>query len=101
MQETGADVLVLSDENYTGGVPAQDPDGPHYLTYYTDALDELGVDYDIYDVETRRTTRSPDPLGVLSHYDAVIWYTGDDYLTRLPEPVPAAPARARFARRGA
>jgi Arc/MetJ family transcription regulator len=25
---------------------------------------------------------SPDHLGVLSHYDAVIWYTGDDDLTR-------------------
>jgi len=39
-----ADLLILSAENYTAGVPAQDPDGPHYLTYYTDALDELGVD---------------------------------------------------------
>ena len=27
---------------------------------------------------------APDPLGVLGHYDAVIWYTGDDYLTRRP-----------------
>ena len=58
-RESGAKVLVLSAENYLGGVPAQDPDGPHYLTYYTDALDELGVDYDIYDVE-RRGNRSPD-----------------------------------------
>ena len=30
-------------------------------------------------------------LGVLSHYDAVIWYTGDDYLTRQP----GQPARNR------
>ena len=28
--------------------------------------------------------QAPDALGVLSHYDAVIWYTGDDYLTRRP-----------------
>ena len=76
-----------SDENYTGGVPAQDPDGPHYLTYYTDALDALDVDYEIYDVDARGN-RSPDALGVLSHFDAVIWYTGDDYLTRLPNQVP-------------
>jgi murein tripeptide amidase MpaA len=86
-QESGADVLVLSDENYTGGVPAQDPTGPHYLTYYTDSLDELGVDYDVYDV-SKRGNRAPDALGVLSHYDAVIWYTGDDYLTRLPNQMP-------------
>jgi murein tripeptide amidase MpaA len=86
-QRTGADVLVMADENYLGGVPAQDPDGPHYLTYYTDALDDLGVDYDIYDVDARGQ-RAPDPLGVLSHYDAVVWYTGDDYLTRLPNQMP-------------
>ncbi len=93
--ETGADVLVMSDENYLGGVPAQDPDGPHYLTYYTDALDDLGVDYDIYDVE-KRNHQAPDPLGVLSHYDAVIWYTGDDYLSRLPNQGPGT-GTARYA----
>ena len=32
--------------------------------------------------------QAPDPLGVLSHFDAVIWYTGDDYLTREPGQVP-------------
>jgi len=82
-RRSNADVLILSAENYTGGVPAQDPDGPHYLTYYTDALDANGVDYEIYDVD-RRDNRSPHHLGVLSHFDAVVWYTGDDYLTRLP-----------------
>jgi murein tripeptide amidase MpaA len=82
-----ADVLIMSAENYTAGVPAQDPDGPHYLTYYTDALDTLGVDYEIYDVD-RRDNRSPHHLGVLSHFDTVIWYTGDDYLTRLPGQMP-------------
>ena len=25
---------------------------------------------------------APDHLGVLSHYDAVLWYTGDDIVTR-------------------
>ena len=82
-RRSNADVLILSAENYTAGNPTQDPDGPHYLTYYTDALDAAGVDYEIYDVD-RRDNRSPDHLGVLSHFDTVIWYTGDDYLTRLP-----------------
>ena len=27
---------------------------------------------------------APDNLGVLSHYDAVIWYTGNDNVTREP-----------------
>ena len=35
------------------------------------------MDYDVYDVDARGN-RSPDHLGVLSHYDAVIWYMGDD-----------------------
>jgi hypothetical protein len=35
----------------------------------------------VYDVDARGRT-APDHLGVLSHYDAVIWYTGDDAVTR-------------------
>ena len=75
------------------GVPAQDPDGPHYLSYYRDALDAVGIAYDVYDVDDR-DNRSPDRLGVLSHYDAVIWYTGDDELTRQPGQGPAPAVRA-------
>ena len=82
--ETGNKVLLLAAENYTAGNPAYpDTSGPNYLTWYTDALDANGVAYDIYDVD-RRGNRSPDWLGVLSHYDAVIWYMADDYLTRQP-----------------
>ncbi len=82
--ETGNKVLLMAAENYTAGNPAYpDTSGPNYLTWYTDALDANGVAYDIYDVD-RRGNLSPDWLGVLSHYDAVIWYLGDDNLTRLP-----------------
>ena len=94
--ETGAKVLIMSAENYTAGVPTYpDTSGPTYLSYYTDALEANGVAYDIYDVD-KRGNRSPDWLGVLSHYDAVIWYTGDDYLTRKPGQ-PAATGTARLA----
>jgi hypothetical protein len=82
-KESDNKVLVLAAEDYRAGNPAQDPDGPHYLSYYTDALDANGVGYDVYDVD-RMGHEAPDALGVLSHYDAVIWYTGDDYLTRRP-----------------
>ena len=85
----------MSAENYTAGNPAQDPNGPHYLSYYTDALDAIGVAYDVYDVD-RLGNRSPDFLGVLGHYDAVIWYTGDDLLTRQPGQ-PAGTSTARLA----
>ena len=41
-KETRNKVLVLAAEDYLAGNPAQDPDGPHYLSYYTDALDANG-----------------------------------------------------------
>ena len=93
-RDSDAKVLVMAAENDTAGVPAQEP-GPNYLTYYTDALDTLGVPYEIYDVD-RRGNRAPDPLGVLAHFDAVIWYTGDDELTRQPGQPPGTGA-ARLA----
>ena len=76
---------MLAAEDYLAGNPAQDPTGPHYLSYYTDALDANGVAYDVYDVD-REGHAAPDLLGVLNHYDAVVWYTGDDYLTRQARP---------------
>jgi hypothetical protein len=76
-------VLVLAAEDYTGASPGPTPGGPHYLSYYTDPLDANGVDHDVYDVDAEGRT-APDALGVLSHYDAVIWYTGDDVVTREP-----------------
>jgi hypothetical protein len=37
----------------------------------------------VYDVDAHGRT-APDALGVLSHYDAVLWYTGDDIIPREP-----------------
>ena len=82
-KESGKPVLIMADENYTGPTPDQDPSGPKYLSFYTDALTRNNIGYDVYDVDAQNTT-SPDWLGVLSHYKAVIWYTGDDYVTRRP-----------------
>ena len=78
-----ADVLILAAENYTAGNPTQDPDGPHYLTYYTDALDELGVDYEIYDVDATTTARRT-TSGCSATSTRSSGTLGDDYLTRLP-----------------
>ena len=82
VKETTNRVLVLAAEDYTGASPLQTP-GPHYLSYYTDALAANGVGSDVYDVDANSRV-APDALGVLSHYDAVIWYTGDDIITREP-----------------
>jgi hypothetical protein len=74
-------VLILSAEDYTGASPAIGGTSPQYLAFYEDALSANGVPFDVYDVDAHGRT-APDNLGVLSHYDAVIWYTGDDVVTR-------------------
>ena len=80
--ESSKPVLILANEDYTGPTPTQTA-GPHYLQYYTAALDAAGVRYDVYDVDAHGR-HAPDPLGILAHYSHVVWYTGDDYLTREP-----------------
>ena len=42
---------------------------------------------------TPAAARAPDALGVLSHYKAIVWYTGDNERTIEPDQPPAAPAR--------
>ncbi len=80
ISETDSDVLVVAAEDYTGASPVQ-TGGPKYLDYYLDALETAGYDADVYDVDALNRT-APDHMGVLSHYDAVVWYTGDDNVTR-------------------
>jgi hypothetical protein len=81
VSESDNRVLVVAAEDYTGASPGQDPNGPHYLSYYLDALAANGISADVYDVDARGRT-APDHVGVLGHYDAAIWYTGDDVVTR-------------------
>jgi len=79
-----ADVLVVAAEDRTGRstLPAYaSTSTPNYLSYYTDALTANGIAYDVYDVDAMGRT-APDQLGVLSHYRAVVWYTGNDLVTR-------------------
>jgi hypothetical protein len=83
--DSGARVLVLAVEDYTGNsaLPAYNQTKkPNYLSYYTNALDANGVKYDVYDFDAMGR-RAPDALGVLSHYDAVVWETGNDNVTRI------------------
>ena len=80
VSESRRRTLLLSAEDYGGLSPAQTP-GPHYLGYYSTALSQNGIAHDVYDVDAHGRT-APDALGVLSHYDAVLWYTGDDIVVR-------------------
>jgi Zinc carboxypeptidase len=80
--ESGRRVLVVAAEDYSGISPVyKKTNGPSYLSYYLDALAANGYAADVYDVDANGRT-APSPLGVLGHYDAVIWYTGDDVITR-------------------
>lgn len=90
IQDTPGQVLILAAEDYTGptNIPSYpSSSGPLYLGYYADALADNGISYDVYDVDAMDRT-APSHVGVLGHYDAVIWYTGNDFLTREPGQVP-------------
>jgi hypothetical protein len=82
LSATGNRILVVSAEDYTGAntrPPYPSGNGPFYLGYYTDALDAGGYAYDVWDVDALGIPTYPE---VLSHYDAAIWYTGNDYVPR-------------------
>ncbi len=92
--DSDARVLVLAAEDYTGNsaFPAYPSTaGPFYLDYYTDALTNNGIEHDVWDVDAEGRS-APHPLGVLSHYDAVVWYTGNDNVTR-PTATPGVAGR--------
>jgi Zinc carboxypeptidase len=80
-QTHAGDVLVLAAEDYSGSHPGPPHAGPEYLSAYTDALTALGRSYSVYDIDAH-ARKAPDALGVLSHFRAVLWYTGDDVFTR-------------------
>jgi hypothetical protein len=82
--DSGRRVLIVAAEDYTGASPAfPGKTSPDYLSFYEDALTANGIAFDVYDVDANGRT-APDNLGVLGHYDAVVWYTGNDAVTREP-----------------
>jgi hypothetical protein len=82
VSETGHHVLVVAAEDYTGASPVQaGVTEPQYARTYVAALAANGITADVYDVDGNARS-APDALGVLSHYDAVVWETGDDTVTR-------------------
>jgi hypothetical protein len=83
--DTGNDVLVIANEDYTGVNPEPAPntfDAPKYLDEHLDALAANGIAADVWDVDAQGI---PHDLGVLDHYDVVLWYLGDNRLTQDPE----------------
>ncbi|MDQ4038431.1 MAG: zinc carboxypeptidase, partial [Actinomycetota bacterium] len=82
--DTGKRALVIANEDYTGVNPTYPPsvNGPKYLDEHVAALAAAGVQADTWDVDAQGV---PHDLGVLAHYDLVLWYLGDNRLTQDPE----------------
>jgi len=82
--DTGADVLVIANEDYTGVNPTYPAgtDAPKYDDAHVAAIEAAGYDADVWDVDAQGV---PHDLGVLGHYDAVVWYLGDNRITQDPE----------------
>ncbi len=94
--ETNNRVLILASEDYTGHSPDYaNKTGPNYLSYYQQALQANGIGYDVWDTDARGRT-APDPLGVLSHYKAIVWYTGDNQRTIEPDQPPAGAGASKL-----
>ncbi len=71
-----ADVLVIdNDFSLLLGMP-------DYRDYYTEALDNLGVSYDVWEADANfgNPTTLPE-TAVLSNYKAIIYYTGDNFFS--------------------
>ena len=63
-----ADVLLVDD----------DDNFPDVRSYYTDALDSLGITYEIWD--TANSDNEPDEIKLLQYQNKeIIWFTGDEF----------------------
>ena len=78
---------MVAAEDYTGTSPNKTPyaTAPRYLQQHVDALKAAGYEVDTFNVDAPPATpgrrlKYPTFLGVLSHFDAVDYYTGDDYV---------------------
>ena len=102
-EDIGGDVLVFAMEDVTGLSPAQGLTEAQYADEHVAAVEAAGYTADVYDFDVMGR-EAPHHLGVLSHYDAVVWETGDDVIPRAQGQVPgtvtrrAARGRAQRAR---
>ncbi|GAA4241415.1 M14 family metallopeptidase [Actinomadura meridiana] len=76
-----ADVLVIADEDYKGVNPTYPPGTakPRYADQYADLVRSARYKPLVWDIDRDGV---PHDLGVLKHFDAVVWYLGDNRLTQ-------------------
>ena len=92
-QDIGGDVLVLAIEDVTGISPAQTGTSGQFVDEHVTSLEAAGYTTDVYDFDLQGR-QAPHHLGVLSHYDAVVWETGEDIILRAPGQVGGTTAKA-------
>jgi hypothetical protein len=88
-------VLVVAAEDYTGVSPNRRPGydvAPRYLQHHVDALTAAGYEVEVFNADSPPLNADGVPapkrltsLGILSHFDAVLYYTGDDFIPQDPE----------------
>ena len=106
-------MLVVAAEDYTGKSPnvtAGYDTAPRYLAQHVAALEAAGYEVETFNVDAppanggspngvvRPQIKYPTYLGVLSHFDAVNYYSGDDFAPQdadQHQPAPPAPRRRR------
>jgi len=86
VEDADADVLIVAHEDRTGavnipGYGSTSPETPNYLESFEKAVADAGRTSDVWDVDAEGR-QAPDHLGVMSHYDAVVWYMGNNFVTR-------------------
>jgi Zinc carboxypeptidase/Immune inhibitor A peptidase M6 len=91
--DIGGEVLILAVEDVTGLSPVQTGTSAKYADEMAAALSAADRTSDVYDFDTQGR-KAPHHLGVLSHYEAVLWETGDDVILRAPGQVPGTTMKA-------
>ena len=79
--DIGGDVLILAAEDVTGISPVQGVTTREVRRRVRRRTHRGRDQLDVYDVDAN-SRKAPHPLGVLSHYKAVVWETGDDIIPR-------------------
>jgi Zinc carboxypeptidase/Immune inhibitor A peptidase M6 len=91
--DIGGDVLILAAEDVTGISPVQGLTSAQFDDEYASSLEAAGYSSDVYDFDLMGR-QAPHHLGVLSHYDAVVWETGNDIILRSVGQVGGTTAKA-------
>ncbi|MEW9548083.1 M14 family zinc carboxypeptidase [Nonomuraea sp. NPDC050783] len=85
-KDSGAKVLVLANEDYTGlnHGSTGTATAPKHTATYQRALQSAGYGSEVWDVDAQGV---PHHLGVLSHFKGVVWELGDNRLSQAQQDV--------------